>query len=91
VIAGGESADAEPAGDLRIRAPLGDQERDLRLSQRQSAGAHDLLWGERRSVRRRTGAGGAGCTDAAARSRTTRRPIASTRAISSSVRNGFVT
>ena len=32
-----------------------------------------------------------GWTDAAARSRMTRRPIASTRAISSSVRNGFVT
>ena len=33
VIAGGESADAEPPSDLRIRAPLGNQERDLRLSQ----------------------------------------------------------
>ena len=38
-----------------------------------------------------TGTAGAGWTDAAARSRTTRRAIASTRAISSSVRNGFVT
>ena len=92
VIAGGESADAEPLGDLRIRAPLGNQQRDLRLSQGQSAGAHDLLRSEQRSVRELGPARPAlAGTDAAARSRTTRRPIASTRAISSTVRNGFVT
>lgn len=54
VIAGGESADAEPPSDLRIRAPVGNQQRDLRLSQGQPASAHELLRSEQRGVRLRS-------------------------------------
>jgi hypothetical protein len=43
VISGRESTDPEQLGDLGIRAPLRNQQRNLRLPERESAGAHDLL------------------------------------------------
>lgn len=98
MVARGEPADAEPLGDLRIRASL--FERPSAISSATSASrvvnpqAAITCCGDSSEVSGSDGDAGTGAAagaDTALRCLTTRRATASTRAISSSVRNGFVT